>query len=416
MSLFVPLFVGKRYTKGKNRNRFGSIVGLFSLIGMALGVSALIIVLSVMNGFRQEIELRIQTLSPHITLLASGTNSDFADVSTYLSEQNLPIEAKSPTIESFAMLQTRVAQNPIKISGIDPEIDGDVVELDQQLFSGRLETLQAGEYGIILGRFVASNLGVGLGDELTLLVPKLRATPAGLFPRQKKFRVTGLFESGSQLDNDVAYIHYQDLARVLGVRAENHGWRIRLQNVNDAEAVAATLNSDLNEKGYVSQTWIGEFSSLFRAMKMEKVTVGLLLMIIVIVAAFNIISGLIMMVADKRSDMAVLRTMGANASTVVRIFIVQGLILGWTGVLIGACIGTLVALYLSQIVSWFEGLTGIYVFDPDIYYVAFLPSDWQLADMLWVVFGAGIMTILATLAPAIQAAKISPTEALNYKQ
>lgn len=416
MSFFVPFFVGRRYTRGRNRNRFGSIVGLFSLIGMALGVSALIIVLSVMNGFRQEIGMRIQSLSPHVTVLPSSSGSSAEDIGSYLDASSLPIQARSPVIESFAMLQSPYAQHPVRFSGIDPGVDADVVELNDQLVLGDLNHLQEGEYGIVLGQFVASSLGISLGDELSLLVPKVRRTPAGLFPRQKKFHVIGTFESGSELDTDLAYIRYEDAAKVLGISEQAHGWRIRLADVALAETAASVLNADLSSRGYNAQTWVGDFESLFQAMRMEKVTVGLLLMIIVLVAAFNIVSGLVMMVADKRSDMAVLRTMGADSRTVVQIFVVQGLILGLLGVLIGAVIGTLVALSLPQIVGWFEALTGSYVFDPDVYYIAFLPSNWLLSDTLWVVGGASIMTLLATLVPALQAAKISPTEALNYKQ
>jgi len=415
MSYFVPLLIGRRYSKGKNRNRFGSIVGLSSLIGMAIGVAALILVLSVMNGFRNEFAGRLQTLSPDLTVTPISSSADVDALSVFLDTEVPEAVAKSPVLESFVMLSSKGVQRPMKLIGIDPASDGEVVQLSQQLIGGRLEALQNGEFGVVLGSYAADSLMVRLGDQVTLTLPKLSVTPAGLFPRQKRFRVVGIFNSGSQLDADYAYAHIGDLSKVVAVPAERHGWRVQLKDVDQAELVAEKISANWGEN-WSAQTWAGDYQSLFQAMKMEKITVGALLMIIVLVAAFNIVSGLVMMVSDKRSDMAVLRTMGASSNTVVGVFVVKGLIRGLTGIVLGVVLGTIIAQFLPQIVSWFEWLFGAYLFDPSVYYIGFLPSEWRMGDVLWVFVCATMLTLLATLLPAFQAAKISPREALNYKQ
>lgn len=415
MSYFVPFLIGTRYSKGRNRNRFGSIVGLFSLIGMAIGVAALILVLSVMNGFRNEFAGRLQTLSPHLTVLPIDASADSSALAQFLDSEVSQVEAMSPALESFVMLSADGVQRPMKLIGIAPGTDGEVVELSSQLVGGQLGSLRAGEFGIFLGSFAASNLMVHLGDQVTMTLPKLSVTPVGLFPRQKIFRVVGIFSSGSQLDGDYAYAHIEDMSKVISAPTDRHGWRIRLQDINQAESVVGDISAAMGES-WSAQTWAGDYQSLLQAMKMEKITVGALLMIIVLVAAFNIVSGLIMMVSDKRSDMAVLRTMGASSKTVVRVFVIQGLIIGLTGILIGAILGTFIAHYLPQIVGWFESLVGGYLFDPSVYYIGFLPSEWRIEDVIWILICASLLTLLATLFPAFQAAKISPREALNYKQ
>ncbi len=407
--------IGRRYSKGRNRNRFGSIVGLFSLIGMAIGVAALIVVLSVMNGFRNEFAGRLQTVSPDLTLMPTDSSADTNTLAQFLDAEVPEVIAKSPVLESFVMLNSNGVQHPMKLIGIDPASDGEVAELSEQLIGGRLASLQSDEFGILLGSYAANNLMVRLGDQVTLTLPKLSVTPAGLFPRQKRFRVVGVFDSGSQLDADYAYTHVSDLSKVIAVPEDRLGWRIQLEDVDQAERVADKISAIWGE-GWSAQTWAGDYQSLFQAMKMEKITVGALLMIIVLVAAFNIVSGLVMMVSDKRSDMAVLRTMGASSKTVVGVFIVQGLILGMTGIALGAFFGTIIAYFLPQIVAWFEWFFGAYLFDPSVYYIGFLPSEWRMTDVLWILFWASILTLVATVIPAFQAAKISPREALNYKQ
>jgi lipoprotein-releasing system permease protein len=229
----------------------------------------------------------------------------------------------------------------------------------------------------------------------------------------------GIFDSGSQLDSDLAYIHIDDASRLFRQRDEDMGFRLRLVDQQSDTEFASELQTFFdqeNAQGWQLTSWSSNYESLFKAMAMEKVTVGLLLMIIVFVAAFNIVSGLVMMVSDKRSDMAVLRTLGANTKTVMRIFVVQGMALGLTGIILGALSGTLLAFYLSDLVRFFEQLSDSRVFDPSVFYVSFLPSQWLLSDFIWVVGASLVLTLLATIIPAWQASKITPTEALTYKQ
>ena len=412
----LSVFVGIRYSRGRNRNRFGSAVALFSLIGMALGVTALILVLSVMNGFNAEIAGRLQTLSPHITLLSSQGAEASSTIAKDMQSRFPEIAAMSPTIESFAVLNLFDRQQPVKLMGIEPQTDGAVVDLPESLVLGQADQLQAGSFGIILGAYTAAQMNVQIGDSINMVLPRLRTTPVGLFPRQKTFRVVDVFSSGSQLDSDVVYAHINDVSVLLRTPVERYGWRVRLDDLAEIEDVQSRFNSSWAAEGWNLHTWESNYASLFQAMRMEKVTVGALLMIIVIVAAFNIVSGLIMMVSDKRSDMAVLRTMGASSGAVVRIFVVQGLILGVAGIFFGAILGTLLALFLPDIVSFFERLLGGVLFDPNIFYVSFLPTEWRLHDFLWVLGLSFLLTLFATILPAMQAAKISPREALNYKQ
>lgn len=380
---------------------------------MAIGVCALILVLSVMNGFNTEMAGRLQTLAPHLTI-TSRNHSDSEGISQLLSSEGTAIEAISPLAESFVMLSSERRQRPMKLLGIDPVAETEVTLLSEKVVTGTLEDLRPGEFGVVLGSYAASDLTVSVGDSIKVILPSLRVTPVGLFPRQKNFRVVGIFDSGSQLDADFAYAHHSDVSRVLGSRSGSVGWRARLGNLEQADTWAAKIES--SHPSWSVATWQGDYQSLFQAMKMEKITVGTLLMIIVLVAAFNIVSGLIMMVSDKRGEMAVLRTMGASSSVVIWIFVVQGSILGLTGILFGALVGTLLALNLSDLVGWFAQTSGTSLFDPSVYYVSFLPSEWRLGDFLWVIVCASILTAVATLVPAIQAAKISPREALNYKQ
>ncbi len=419
----LPFTVGLRYARGRQRNRFGSVVAAFSVFGMALGVAALIIVLSVMNGFNREIRERFQLVSPQLTLLPSPAGQQEsqvprATVASFL-ESSQWVSASSNQLESFALIAGNGVQVPVTLKGIDPGQDAAVVPLSEAILYGRAEYLDTGSFGIILGGYIARQLLAQPGDEISVLLPQVQVTPAGIYPREKRFQVVGIFDSGSQLDSDLAYIHIDDASRLFRQRDEDMGFRLRLVDQQSDTEFASELQTFFdqeNAQGWQLTSWSSNYESLFKAMAMEKVTVGLLLMIIVFVAAFNIVSGLVMMVSDKRSDMAVLRTLGANTKTVMRIFVVQGMALGLTGIILGALTGTLLAFYLSDVVRFFEQLSDSRVFDPSVFYVSFLPSQWLLSDFIWVVGASLALTLLATIIPAWQASKITPTEALTYKQ
>lgn len=419
----VPLTVGLRYARGRQRNRFGSVVAAFSVFGMALGVAALIIVLSVMNGFNREIKQRFQLVSPQLTLVPSISpdsqtpGKSRTEVMDFLQTSEL-VRANSDQLESFALIAGNGAQIPVTLTGIEPTGDSEVVPLGESILYGSMSYLRPGDFGIVLGGYIAQQLLAQPGDRVSAILPQVQITPAGIYPREKHFRVVAIFDSGSQLDSDLAYIHIEDANRLFRQNESDKGFRLKLQH----ERYEAVFSDQFREfladdaGSWEIRSWSSNYESLFKAMAMEKVTVGLLLLIIVFVAAFNIVSGLVMMVSDKRSDMAVLRTLGANTRTVMRIFVVQGMALGLTGIVMGAALGTLLAFNLSAVVRFFEQLSGFRMFDPSVFYVSFLPSQWLLSDFLWVVGASVILTILATIIPAWQASRITPTEALTYKQ
>ena len=412
----IPLILGLRYARGRKRNRFGSVVSAFSLLGMALGVASLITVLSVMNGFNREIQLRFQKVSPHISLINAGNekqHSESQGLQSFLAQQE-NVQSWAPLLEGYALLSTDYAQAPAILNGIAPELDKEVVPLGDSMLYGDIGRLAAGDYGLVLGSYLARQLYLQLGDRVQVVLPEVQVTPAGIYPRQKSFTLIGVFDSGSQLDSELAYLHIEDARRIIRPENIETGYRVRLSSAD----LTDNFMESFQQQGFSDwrvQTWSTNYESLFHAMKMEKITVGLLLLIIVLVAAFNIVSGLVMMVSDKRSDMAVIRTMGGSTAVVMKIFVTQGILLGVGGILIGAVLGTLLTCNLSSMVSFLENITGTRVFDPSVFYVSFLPTEWLWSDFLWVISASFVLTLVATIIPAWQASKISPTEALSYK-
>ena len=408
----VALRLGVRYACGKQRSRFGGLVSAFALAGMAVGVAALIIVLAVMNGFEREIAQRFLRVTPHLSLLpvagdlgATGAaDLDWADYPQ--------VRAWAPFLESHALLIGGRAQVPVRLQGIEPALDAAVVDLPATMLYGRPAELQPGRFALLLGAQLARQLEVAPGESLQLALPQVQVTPAGIYPRQKTVTVAGVFQSGSQKDAELAFVHFEDARTLLRAGAADNGWRLRLDSVDSVAAVGGRLAA---QGGWQVYDWRANYESLFRAMRMEKVTVAVLLGVIILVAAFNIVSGLVMIVADKRAAMAVLCALGAGRGTVVRIFMIQGLVLGVAGIVIGGVGGSLVAVYLPEMVAFFEALFGGNVFDPQVFYVRSVPAEWRLGDFLRVVGAALVLTFLATLGPAWQAAQIVPSEALDGK-
>ncbi len=409
-SVSVPIRIGRRYAQGKNRSLFGAVVSVFSLLGMAVGVAALIIVLSVMNGFNREIAQRFQQIVPHVRLLPASDTA--RDPQSFLAGHGQVI-AWSRTLEGYALLAQDSHQSPVVFQGISPADEVRITALADTMLYGHPDLLAPGGYGILLGSRLARRLGVLPGDSLDLILPEMRVTPVGLYPRKKQFQVAGVFETDSQQDSGLAFVHLADAQRIMRVGEAGLGYRVRLESPDQAEGlIAALAASDLGNE-WAALGWMSDHESLFQAMRMEKVTVAALLLIIVMVAAFNIVSGLVMAVADKRAEMAVLRTMGATRSTIIRVFVIQGAILGISGVAIGALVGTAVAVYLPEVVALGERLVGSRIFDPSVFYVSFLPTQWRLQDFLIVVGISVVLTLLATLVPAWRASRIQPTEALS---
>jgi lipoprotein-releasing system permease protein len=408
----IPLYIGLRYTRAKRRNQFISFISAFSLVGMALGVMALIIVLSVMNGFGREMKERILSVIPHGYVDQLPTLNDWQALSTQVN-QHPQVIASAPYISSSAMVRYAGGVEAIELQGILPEAEAQVSIVEQRMFVGSMMQLQPGEYGIVMGRLLASRLMLTSGDKIRITSPEINITPMGVFTRSRSFTLVGVFEVGAQVDSTLAFIHVQDAQKFLrkpGVQ----GLHVKTENMFTAAQVMSELRPQLGD-GYRVKDWSQTQGSLFQAMKMEKIVVGSLLMIIIAVAAFNIVSSLVLMVADKRSDIAVLRTMGVSARQVMAIFIVQGSAVGFFGTFIGAVIGCIVASVLTPIMNAIESVSGMQMFDPDVVFFSQLPSVLLWQDVLFICGIALLLSFIATLYPAYRASQIEPAEALRYE-
>ncbi len=410
MTTNLPLFIGLRYTRGRQRSGFISFVSLLSFIAMALGIMALIVVLSVMNGFDREIKTRILNVVPHISVSRPGGMENWQQVAAAITSGE-EVLAASPYIEGAGMLSTPRANQGVLVKGIDPDREGLVTSIDAAIVEGQMASLQPGEFGIIIGAILARSLNVMVGDAVVLSLPQLNLTPAGAFPRYKRMRVVGIFQVGAQIDNGLALVHLEDAKKLYrtGGRVDGIHARTSYPFALDSDVLAQNLATDLRLK-----PWSETMGTLFEAIKMEKTVVGTLLTVIVVVAAFNIIASLVLMVAEKRKDMAVLRTLGATPATVSRIFVVQGCAIGMAGVLLGAVAGCVLSVFIGDIFQWLERLLSFRVFDPGVYFIHQLPSLLKPMDVL-VVCSVGLaLSFVATLYPAHRAGKILPAEALRY--
>ena len=383
---------------------------------MALGVMALIVVLSVMNGFDREIKGRLLQVLPHITVTRPEgyTAQQIDEFEHLLAPQKSELSGVLPLVQSFAMVASDSTQQGLMVQGVDPSWDM-AMALDGQLYKGHLMRLQAGEFGIVLGSQVARKLNVFIGDSLELILPQVSITPLGPFPRLKKMRVVGIFEVGAQVDASMAFIHQQDARVLLQLGERFQGVQIQLQDAYSADSFIRQF-SLLASQGSKWQSWTQVMGSLFQAMRMEKTVVGLLLSVIIGVAAFNIIASLVLMVSDKRKEIAVLRTLGASSDQIIKLFVVQGTAIGLFGTVLGALLGCLIAWSIGDIVALFEGLTGNYLFDPSVYMISALPSYIMPLDVILVVVAAMIISFLSTLYPAWRAGQVLPVEALRYDQ
>ncbi|AMX02623.1 lipoprotein-releasing ABC transporter permease subunit [Microbulbifer thermotolerans] len=409
----VPLFIGLRYVAARRRRQFISFINGFSLLGMALGVMALIVVTSVMNGFDRELKTRILSVVPHGFIEKDGGLEEWRSVAQQL-ERQAHVEAASPFVRGFALLSAGGTSHGVEFQGVDPKALRGVSEVGEHMMMGSLDALQSRGYRIVLGRILARKLNVIPGDTVVLTLPEVVVTPAGIFPRTKRFTVAGVFSVGAQVDQSMALMHLDDAARLLRMPGKVQGLQLRFDDMDNALGRVSAYAQALGED-FKGEDWSLSQGSLFQAVKMEKTVVTLMLMIIVAVAAFNIISALVLMVADKRSDIAVLRTLGLTSRQIMSIFVVQGSAIGIIGALAGALLGILIALNLTDVVSWAENLLGAKIFDPRVFFVSFLPSEFRASDAAVVLTAAVLMSLLATLFPAWRAAQIEPAEALRYE-
>jgi lipoprotein-releasing system permease protein len=414
--MFRPLsiFIGIRYTGAKRRNHFISFISMTSMIGLALGVLAMIVVLSVMNGFQKEMSTRILGMVPHASIAGTQPLNDWQVVAD-AARQHPEVVAAVPFAELEGMLSVRGAMQPVQLHGIDPALEPQVSIIDQHMQKGRLSDLREGDFGVVIGEITARRFQLGVGDKLALIVPELSSVPGGISPRMQRLNVVGIFKVGAELDSSLALIHVADAAYIQRMQpGQVQSVRLKLKDLYQAPQVAAQVVSELGQ-GYVSSDWTLTQGSLFSAMKMEKTMIGLLLLLIVAVAAFNIIATLIMVVADKGADIAILRTLGATPGQIMGIFMVQGTVIGVIGTLVGAVLGIFAALNVSQLVGWIERLSGQQVMSSDVYFISNLPSELLLSDVVLICGAAFTLSFLATVYPSWRAARIQPADALRYE-
>ncbi|GLK89468.1 lipoprotein-releasing ABC transporter permease subunit [Pseudomonas turukhanskensis] len=414
--MFRPLsiFIGLRYTGAKRRNQYISFISLASMIGLALGVMAMITVLSVMNGFQREMSSRILGMVPHATITGTQPISDWRQIAAE-ARKNPQVTAAVPFAELEGMLSYKGVMQPVQINGIDPQEETKVSIVGQHIVQGRLDDLKPGEFGVVVGEITARRFRLNVGDVLTLIIPELSNAAGGITPRMQRLNVVGVFKVGAELDSSLAMINVADAAQLQRMQSgQVQSVRLALKDLYQAPQVSADVAKQLGE-GYRPSDWTLTQGSLFSAMKMEKTMIGLLLSLIVAVAAFNIIATLIMVVADKGADIAILRTLGATPGQIMAVFMVQGTVIGVIGTVAGGLLGVLLALNVSAVVGWLERISGQHIFSSDVYFVSNLPSDLQSPDVVLICTVAFVLSFLATLYPSWRAAQIQPAEALRYE-
>ena len=411
----VPLYVGLRYTRAKRRNHFISFISFTSMAGIALGVTALITVLSVMNGFEKELRDRILGMTSHATISGfDGTLKDWQALKT-IAEENPKVVGVAPFVEAQAMLTRGTAVRGVLIRGVLPDEEPAVSRVGEFMKSGDLSALRSGEFGIVLGRYVSRALGAGVGTKVTLVAPKAKVTPAGILPRLRRFTVVGVFEVGAtQYDSAVALVNLEDASRVFQLDGRASGLRIKLDDLFQAPLVSRELAKQLGGRFWV-RDWSEYNQNFFRALKIEKTVMFIILSLIIAVAAFNIVSALTMVVTDKEPDIAILRTLGATPRQVMNVFIVQGTIIGIVGTLLGALGGIGLATNIESIVPAIEAVLGHKILPEEIYYISDVPSDMRWSDVTKITAIAFVMSVLATIYPAWRASRTQPAEALRYE-
>jgi len=407
--------IGLRYTRAKRRNRFISFISLTSILGISLGVWALITVLSIMNGFERELRDRILATASHVTVKGAGGGglTDWPSVAKRLITHDSVTEL-APFIDAQGMITNKGNVTGALIRGILPEAERQVSKLLSSMVEGSADDLVEGQYRIILGFELANQLGVGVGDKVTIVAPAGRVTPAGLLPRLKRFTVSGLFRLNMyEYDSSIALINIDDAAKLMNTKGNVTGLRLVVDDVYNVGRIRYSLDALLGNQFYITD-WTIEHRNFFRALAIEKRVMFIILMLIIAVAAFNIVSTLVMLVTDKQSDIAILRTLGLGRGSIMAIFVVLGIVLGVIGTAIGGVLGVITALNVETLVPWIENLIGIEFFPASIYVISDFPAEMHWIDVIRVLSASLVMSLLATLYPAFRASRTHPAEALRY--
>lgn len=412
----LPLFIGLRYTKAKRKNHFISFISLISMAGIALGVMTVIVVISVMNGFNKEFQQRMLSTVSHATISAfKGEHlNEWQNAVDQVTHQPQVLGA-APYIQTEGMLQGFRTEGAL-IQGVLPELERQVTEFQNSMEYGTLEDLQDGEFNIILGVDLAAHLGVIPGDTVMLYVPEFRTTAVGVTPRLKRFTVSGIFEVGMyEYDFKLALIHLEDARKLLRMPSGSaEGVRIKVDDLMQAPRIARDLAPEL-DGFYRIRDWTQEHVNFFKATRTERMVMFIILSMIVAVAAFNILSTLVMLVTEKQSDVAILRTLGMSGSQIMGIFMVTGTLIGLIGTTIGTIAGILFAININSIIQTLEGWFNTEFLSKDVYYITEISADLQTTDVLTIVSIAFGLSVLATLYPAWRASRVAPAEALRYE-
>jgi lipoprotein-releasing system permease protein len=410
------LFIGLRYTRAKKRNHFISFISLISLLGITLGMTALITVMSVMNGFQKEVRARILGVASHVQI--SGFDNRLTDWEFTAAEasRHPDVIAAAPFVNAQAMVSYDQVVHGAIVRGILPDKENTVADFEAMMVSGALQDLQPGEFNIIIGMELSRSLGAYRGDKIVLISPQGQVTPAGILPRLKQFTVVGIFEAGHfEYDSGLVLIHMNDAQKLYRMTDDAvSGVRLKLSDMFLAPGVVSDLATSLSGAFYITD-WTKQHANYFRAIQIEKRMLSLILALIIAVAAFNIVSTLVMAVTDKQSDIAILRTLGASPGSIMKIFIVQGTFIGVAGTVLGVTGGMLLAFNVGEVVAFIEWIFSVQFLSNEIYYISEIPSDPQTEDIITVALVSFALSLLATLYPSYRASKVNPAEALRYE-
>jgi len=415
MALPYELLIGLRYTRAKRRNHFISFISLISMLGIGLGVAALIVVLSVMNGFQKELRTRILGVASHIQI--AGINGELADWQSVAAQvaEHPEVRATAPFVQSQAMFTVDNGVKGVLVRGILPDQEERVADFAKTIKSGSLDDLRPGEFGVVLGADLARALRVFVGDKVTAIAPQGTVTPAGVVPRLKSFKVVGIFEVGMyEYDSGLALIHLADAQKLYQMEDRVSGVRLKVDDLFQAPRIARELVRYVNADAFISD-WTKSHANFFRAVAIEKNMMFIILSLIVAVAAFNLVSTLVMAVTDKQADIAILRTLGARPLSIMAVFVIQGALVGFIGLGLGIAGGVALALNIDVVVPFIERVLGIHFLSKEVYYISDLPSDLQWGDVWGVTLIAFVLALLATIYPSWRASRVNPAEALRYE-
>jgi len=410
----LELFIGTRYIRAKRRNHFISFISVVSMLGLIIGITALITVISVMNGFASELQSRILGTVSQATITGVADSMSNWQKALAIAEQDPHVKGAAPYVEQYALLHGNAANQGAVVRGILPDQEPKVADIGSKMIAGKLSALTDGSWGIVLGRDLALQLGVNVGDKLVVYAPVISVTPIGAVPRLRRFTVVGVFEIGMQeYDSGLAVVNLHDAEKLYQMSGPT-GIRLKLDDLFVANKVSATLAQRLGD-AYLVRGWMQQHANFFKAIAMERIVMFIILSLIVAVAAFNLVSSLVMLVTDKQSDIAILRTLGATPRSIMGVFMIQGLLIGVMGIVIGVVCGVALAINVPTIVDWVQNLTGYQFLPESVYYINNVPSKLSWPSVGWITGMAFLFSLLATIYPAWRASRTQPAEALRYE-